>query len=82
MKNHWKTKKKNRLDDSGMFKNRTTEDAFQILTRRRLNRNDERFRKYFSLLYHTMFLAAILKKTSNDRSLSALTVVMQEIAQR
>ncbi|CAH1117498.1 unnamed protein product [Phaedon cochleariae] len=37
----------NRLEESIMFKNRETEGAFQILVRRHLQCNDEKFRQYF-----------------------------------
>ncbi|XP_050520804.1 uncharacterized protein LOC126894103 [Daktulosphaira vitifoliae] len=39
----------NRLEESVMFKNRETEGAFQILVRRHLQCNDEKFRQYFRL---------------------------------
>lgn len=40
---------KNRSEESVMFKNCTTEGAFQILVRRHLHCNDEKFRQYFRL---------------------------------
>ncbi|GFT41505.1 hypothetical protein TNCV_3942651 [Trichonephila clavipes] len=39
----------NRSEESELFKNRSSEGAFQILVRRHLHCNNEKFRQYFRL---------------------------------
>lgn len=39
----------NRMEESDLYKSRTTEGVFEILVRRHLYCNDEKFREYFRL---------------------------------
>ncbi|GFY29166.1 hypothetical protein TNCV_4722941 [Trichonephila clavipes] len=43
------SEEENRSEESELFKNRSSEGAFQILVCRHLHCNDEKFRQYFRL---------------------------------